>query len=429
MATLGHQFLAACLTSGSTYDFLNHGEISHLFRINEKPAYEYVKEYVKKYGKLPSEGTVELHTKEELPAAPDATGYYFEEMVKRHTQQELNLTFQEASKFLQPGGNLDPHKALEITTAKVMELVTHKFGKQIVDFRDAYQMVWGDYVQQMTDDGNNRLFTGWPYLDDLSGGLAKGDTLAFVGRPAMGKTWQLLYLLMHGWKDKLAEDGEILEQGQSRLLFSMEMKPLPIAQRLTSMKLSMPYSDIDKGNLSNYGQKKLKEGLTEISGAGAPFWIVDGNLSATIEDMVMIARQLKPDAIGIDGAYLAKHPTIKDRYQRVAENADLIKQELAEIAPVAATWQFARDKNKGGKKGEPQKKDLEDIGYSDAIGQVSSLVCGIMQKESVETVIQRVIDILKGRKGETGQFTTNWDFNKMDFSEYEEPTVEELNFS
>jgi hypothetical protein len=59
---------------------------------------------------------------------------------------------------------------------------------------------------------------------------------------------------------------------------------------------------------------------------------------------------------------------------------------------------------------------------------VSSLVCGIMQKDSVETVVQRVIDILKGRKGETGQFTTNWNFNSMDFSQYEEPTVEELNF-
>jgi replicative DNA helicase len=428
MATMGHQFLAACLEGGSTYEFLNHGDITHLFKINELPAYAFVKEHVKKYGKIPTIGTVELHTKEELPIAPEAPGYYYDELLKRFTQQALNLTFQEANKYLQVGGNLDPHKALEIVTEKVMELTTHKFGKQIVDFREAYEMVWGDYVQQMTGDDSHRLFTGWPFLDDMSGGLAKGDMLSFVGRPAMGKTWQLLYLMMHGWKDTLDEDGKILQQGQSRLLFSMEMKPLPIAQRLTSMLLSMPYSDLDKATLSSSGQKKLKEGLTEIKMAGAPFWIVDGNLAATVDDMWMIARQLKPDAIGIDGAYLAKHPTIKDRYQRVAENADLMKSQLAEIAPTVATWQFARDKNKGGKKGEPQKKDLEDIGYSDAIGQVSSLVCGIMQKDSVETVVQRVIDILKGRKGETGQFTTNWNFNSMDFSQYEEPTVEELNF-
>jgi hypothetical protein len=124
-----------------------------------------------------------------------------------------------------------------------------------------------------------------------------------------------------------------------------------------------------------------------------------------------------------------KHPTVKDRYQRVAENAELIKSELCEVAPTSVSWQFARSKDKKKlKQGETQKKDLEDIGYTDAIGQVSSLVLGLLQNESIETIILRIIDILKGRKGETGQFSTHWDFQSMNFAEYIEPNVEDLQF-
>lgn len=424
--SLGHSFLAACLTSGTTYEFLNHGDIKHLFKANEVGAYDYTREYVKKYGKLPTTGTVELHTKEELPEAKDAPGYYYDELVKRYTSQECKLIMTEATKFLQIG-SMSPDKALEVLTEGVMRLTTQKFGRKIIDFREAYELVWADYVHQMKGDDNIRFFTGWPTLDDMSGGLTTGDMFSIVGRPAAGKTWQLLYAMITGWQDKFSEDKKPVSTGQSRLLFSMEMKPLPISQRLAAIQLSMPYTDIDKAALSTKGQKQLKEGLWELKGFGAPFWVVDGNLSATVEDMWMIARQLKPDAIGIDGGYLVKHPTEKDRYKRVAENADLMKSELAEIAPVIVSWQFARSKDKG-KKGEPAKKDLDDIGYTDAIGQVSSLVAGIMQKESIETIIQREIDILKGRKGETGKFVTNWNFQTMDFSEYVEPEVEDLQF-
>ncbi len=40
------------------------------------------------------------------------------------------------------------------------------------------------------------------------------------------------------------------------------------------------------------------------------------------------------------------------------------------------------------------------------------------EDENVETLARRRVDILKGREGATGHFYINWNFNKMDFSEY-----------
>jgi hypothetical protein len=119
----------------------------------------------------------------------------------------------------------------------------------------------------------------------------------------------------------------------------------------------------------------------------------------------------------IDGAYLLTHPTERDRFKRVAENASLIKQQICDLAPTICSWQFARPSKT--QKGE-KKKQLtgDDIGYSDAILQLSSLALGIMQEESPETIKQREVSVLKGRKGEQGQFTVKWDFDHTtDFSE------------
>jgi hypothetical protein len=81
-----------------------------------------------------------------------------------------------------------------------------------------------------------------------------------------------------------------------------------------------------------------------------------------------------------------------------------------------SSWQFNRvasqKKDKGGKGGT-----IDDIGYSDAIGQISSIVLGLFQEDGVETMNKKTIRVLKGRGGEVGEFDINWDFNKMNFDQ------------
>ena len=85
--------------------------------------------------------------------------------------------------------------------------------------------------------------------------------------------------------------------------------------------------------------------------------------------------------------------------------------------PVVASWQFNRGAEK--KMEKDKQVGLEDIGYTDEIGQLSSVVLGLMQEESIETIMTREVRILKGRDGEVGTFYTKWDFINMDFGELE----------
>jgi replicative DNA helicase len=427
--SLGKLFLSAVIAEKSVASLLQHGAIAHLFKASEEPTYEFVREFVKQYQALPTPDTVELHTGETLIPHSEPSGYYFDLLEMRHIELSLRKGLKAASDLLLPE-NKDPEEALKKVTETVMALIAQKHAKQVVDFRDAYDMLIADYAAKWNTATEYGLQLGWPTLDDMSGGLVKGDTISFVGRPAAGKTWQMLHGALHGWKKAIAQalsTGKASDTDQSRMFVSMEMAVLPIQQRLAAMYSSLPASQLKHATLSTKGLKQLKHGLTEIKGAGAPFYVVDGNLAATVEDLWMLARQLMPAAIFIDGAYLVKHPTERDRFRRVAENADLIKSELAPLAPVVCSWQFARSAAKKNlKKGE--KAGLDDIGYTDAIGQVSSLVLGLFEEESVETLKQRKVEILKGRNGEVGSFSTRWDFQTMDFSEIVDEEVGELQF-
>ena len=345
-------------------------------------------------------------------------------MAKRHVEYSLKKSMTEAAEQLKAN---TPDAALGTMAQTVMDLLREFYGTSVVDFRQAYELLMPVYLEQKK--GIKGLMLGWPTLDEMTGGLMVGDLISYVGRPALGKTWQMLYGCHHGW---LQSELDPNSPGLSRMFVSMEMNTVAIEQRLASMHLSIPAFKVKNGQLANYGPEggslgKFKKGLKKLEGFKAPLWVVDGNLTATVEDVEALARQLKPDAIFIDGAYLLQHPKAKDRYARVAENLDLLKKNVAPIAPTVASWQFNRGASK--KKKEGEDPDLEDIGYSDAIGQHSSLVLGLFEAGSVETLNLRRVKVLKGRSGETGEFMINFRFDTMDFSEVVETSVEHLHFA
>lgn len=222
-----------------------------------------------------------------------------------------------------------------------------------------------------------------------------------------GKTFKLLYNALNAWGT-----------GKRPLFVSMEMAKLVITQRMAAMHTHKPLTHIMKAEMTTKAFKAMMELLEAAKKKESPLWIIDGNLTSTVDDIIMMAQQLKPDAIYVDGAYLLRHNNPKvGRFERQTENAEWMKQRVATDLgiPVIASYQFGKQVGKM-KKGK-EKAGLEDIYGSDAIAQLSTMVFGLMQEESVETEKQRVVEILKGRNGETGRFSIHWDFKGMDFTE------------
>lgn len=387
-----------------------HGGLHEpLFKESELVLFQFIKNHLNGYGVIPSVDTIETQVGDVLVEAPEPCDYYLAEVEKRYLQSELKRIMFSTKDLLEAQ---DPDAAFTDLLTQVSELNMYKKKKSLIDFRTISDMIHAEYVAANKHEDGSTLMFGWPTLDGMTGGLRGGDVCSIVGRPASGKTFMSLYNSHHSWLT-----------GGVPLVVSMEMTNVAIGQRLAAMNTAKPLTQIIKGMMSTKGYIKMQSLLAKNKELDRPYWLVDGNLTATVDDIVMLARQLKPSSVFVDGAYLLRNGNSRlSRWDKLTENAEAIKQRISTDLnlPVVCSYQFSREATKKKKK-EGEKAGLEDIYGSDAIGQLSSVVLGLFEGESIETEKRRKIDIIKGRNGESGEFLINWNFNQMDFSEI--PTV------
>ena len=373
----------------------------------EKTLVEKVNAHLQDYGVLPSDETLMVYMDGNmLPTVEEPVEFYISHMRQRYVDKGIRSGVQRIEQYLK-GSDKEPEKALSLLTETIGELNLAVQADSIHDYRNAATTLYPAYIAQMTG-AMLGVELGWPYVDEQMGGAQAGDLISTVGRPGEGKTFLLLYAAYHLWKT----------QKKIPLFITMEMKPWLIEQRLAAIDAKIPAMDIKLANLTSIKQGKYKQHLQDLQGCEIPFYIIDGGFSATVKDIIALVRQLRPHCVYVDGAYLMKSEDPRStRFQRVNDVAEGLKHGLASNCdiPVLASWQFSRQATKKKDKGEPI--GLEDIAYADAIGQLSSLVFGLFQPHSPESVITKEILLMKGRSGETGKFHINWDFTDMDFTE------------
>lgn len=420
MSTDGVRFVSAVVASGELREWVRHGKLVSLFESDgELLLHSFVQDYINDYGAVPPASLVVDETGITLVEVEGAAGYYFDKLVDRHIVTILKNAADAANVALK--GVKDPQKALDLMTEAVMSLKMGTGPHAVTDFRTAFQRIYhDDYLAKLSGEVSKGISLGWETLDKLGGGLYGGDVVSIVGRPATGKSFMTLWSAHSMWKT--------LEEPMA--FFTEEMPGLSMEQRLAAMEAGIPLNPIKLAvSMPKDHHDRFRDALDDIQGFAAPFHMVDGKMASTVQDIHMFCSSLGVKAAFIDGAYLLRHPNPRlDRYQRVAENVDLIKRMSVDLdIPVVCSWQLNRDAAKKHKKGDGDAElGLEDIGYSDAIGQHSTVVLALLQDESINTLQSRRVRVLKGRNGETGEFTIKWDFMRTQFSEIQEEAVEDL---
>jgi replicative DNA helicase len=386
---------------------------AQLFKADEVQVFEYVQKHVLQYHQLPQIVTLEQAFPEiGQIQTPEPSGYYVHKLETGFYHQTINQANLDSQALLKS----DPDQVVEAGAilSKALEVIkTQQYRTKLIDVGvELPKMILDAYHH--TYETLNCAF-GWPALD-TQGGLAPGEVASFVGRPALGKTFFMLYCALYNWL-----------LGRNVLFVSMEMAPLPLGQRIAAMYAHTPMTQLKNSSYSTFGKsptyQKFLKGLEGISNEKSKFYVIDGNLAASAEDVFIMANMLECPVVYIDGAYLLRHKNAKlDRFQRAGENVELIKRYTTDdMSSAVASWQFNRVASQKNAK-KAGSADLEDIGSSDAIGQISSVVCGLFEEEGVETMKKRLIRILKGRNGESGQLAVNWDFQNMDFQQIQGET-------
>ena len=413
MATIGFEFLSSILTKPDLKQVAALGDLSDLFASEgEIEVYNAIKKYIDVSNKVPPKDIIEKETAMTLPTVSGDVAYYHHKLIGRFVHNSLTNTTTDMSKFLVQGSGYDPEKALTMMENQVLQLRLRSEGHHNVsDFRDAFESVWEKYKHEYKTGIVKGITSGWPTVDEHSRGLLGGDLGSIVGRPETGKTFLMLYSALHAW----------IVHKVVTVFFTQEMPAITIKQRMAAIYAKAPLTPLKSVLFMSPEEHTLyKEALQSLHDVHqVPFWVIDGRMASTVDDIYMHSAALGAESVWIDGGYLLKHRDMRmDRYRRVAENVDLLKGTAIQLdVPITASWQFSKEQKKKQKKNADKTPDLEDIGYSDAIAQHSSLVLGLVQNEAVDTLQQRKVFIMKGRDGQIGQFNINWNMLTSDFSE------------
>ena len=390
---------------------LEKGIDQAFFVKDEARAFAFIRSHLASYGEMPSLRTVESELDLTFPKFPDEHLDYWITKVKRRHQTTLLIKATQDIQDALKDNDVDGAGEIARQVSAALQL-TGTAREELFHLSALADRVVERHDRQQRSTVMSGIPFGIPYLDSISDGAQPGDTVAIVGRPGVGKSYLLLQMALDAWR-----------AGYTPLFVSMEMPPVQCARRILALLSGVNVTRIRVGRLGFFGRKKLVTDISELKQMqdGPRFLLLGGSLTSTVEDLILRIRDLRPDIVFVDGAYLLRtNSKTGAKWERVAETAELLKIMAHEFQlPIVESYQFNR-RGPG---------SLANIGMSDVIGQLASIVLGIedelteeekQDRKANRQVIRRtdpnqhkVLEILKGREGEQGKLRILYNIQKM----------------
>lgn len=374
-----------------------------------KKAYEYVVEYLQKYGQLPSPEFVEGKTGVffdgiELPPVVDPVLALIEEVNNRHLHMKIQAGLKEVIEKQEGRKPLEAYSALE---KLLVELRSEQVGTANVE------SIWklGPEIKsfyERIESGERGIQTMWPTINDATLGFWPEDLILFVARVGIGKTWTAVHLAHYAWATPKPKTGD-----PCRVLFiTTEVSRMRIGMRFLAARKKLPYGDFTHGRLTSFKKYDLYQEIDALYNQEG-LYIIGGDFDFQVDSVAAAIETAKPDLVVLDGVYLLRVAGAT-RTERMANAFDEVKRMAKrKRVPIIITTQFNREV----KKDIAKTVQVESIALSDVGAWNADLIFGLIQTDDMKAQRQMMFKPLKVREGEGKEITVNWDFENMDFTE------------
>lgn len=417
--SVGFQLLSGMILEGiGLYEYaaLNLSR-TYFLTSDELELFDYIEQHVQDYGKLPAALSVEKDTGHVLDSQPEPYKYYYDKVLNRNIHTLICNTLPDIQTHL---NNQKPMLALDLIKTTAVH------ATQILNTRDASELsttgraeVLQDYSRVFNQLSTTMIRSFYPTLDAHAHEFRSGDVITIVARPGQGKTYLMLNIARKVWAI-----------GAKNVLFiSMEMQKLSIAQRLVASILKIPITYLIQGRLPTNMLARVKDASRLQGPQGNYFRIVEGQLVASIDEVILLVNAHRPDFLCIDGGYLIRAAGANRRapWESIQANLTDIKYKIAmELGiPVMITYQLNREAVKKERHNVKRKLGLDHVAGGDSIGQLSSIILAIDadadQGDSTDIRPTKLIDVLKCRDGPRSNFKINWCFDDYPYMDFDEP--------
>jgi replicative DNA helicase len=286
----------------------------------------------------------------------------------------------------------EAREILDLAEQKILTVTERRISGHATEIRYAVSRLAEQLREGIAHTG---LPTGFPALDDKTGGFQPGELIVVAGRPSMGKTALGLTIAQH----------VALRDNKPVVFFSMEMSADQVAQRLVCAHKEIDSRKLRQRVLSEEEKAALQYAAAEFE--EVPLFI-DDTPGMTAMELRSKARRMKQmhdvAVIFVDYLQLMYVPKVENRQVEIATISRGMKALARELnIPVVAMAQLNRMPE-----GRQDKKPLmSDLRESGAIEQDADVVLLIHREEYYKPDDDSVkgkaeLNIAKQRNGPTG---------------------------
>ena len=222
-----------------------------------------------------------------------------------------------------------------------------------VSFEQAMMESFQSYIEELEGGEVSGIKTGFPSVDNATGGLQDGHLTVIAGQTSMGKTSFVL---------KLTDN--IMKEKKNVYFVSLEMKSKELSDRLLVMNSHISANDYNKRRLNEYQQEIIDDtraGLTEYY----DYLDINEKSGMTVDEIKSHCRKQSNkkgiDLIVVDYLQDIKLPGKKSTNKEVGDTVRELRHLAQELnVPVVLLSQLNRSVE-----GRPKLKHIRDSGETE----------------------------------------------------------------
>lgn len=395
---IGLQLLRAIIVAGARSEFRRLTD--EVFTPEERPYYAFAAGFYTTHGVLPTAEAMAENNYRLAAAAPSPVSYYMERV---YTRAQYNALIAEQPALVAALRDRNMDAAGDVLARLNAGFNRYTSQQDVFTLRETLDEVIQDYEYATAHPGMQGVTLGWGVLDAMTGGAEPGDMVTLVGRPGEGKSWLAIHMARQAWM-----------AGTSVLLVTNEMTHRQVGRRLLGLHAGVNPNFLRQGELSTAARDVVYQTAVDMR-TGAPFHLISGSFKKTVPAVEAAIEQYSPGLVVIDASYLMKPERANNRMAK-HELLGAVGEELKTMAmrrgvPVVQTVQFNREQTKSKIGG-----GLEDIGGSDVVGQISTIVVTVNKGPLNYESTRRTLAVRKNREGPSNEsFLTNFLFGPPNF--------------
>lgn len=338
-------------------------------------------EYIAEYKEPPTPEMLEYEFEGVEFREPKSTvEWVVEKLRERYQRNQAKEVLKKASRMVQA----DPQGAVETALTGLTKVQVQTASRNIEMDSEDFGFAVERYKNRVLSGSFAGVTFGYAEMDEVLGGMRRGNLVYTIGRPKRYKSWQLL---------KSAVENQFHETNPvPSVFFTLEMTLDEMFDRYACMVAQVPYGKFMRGHLSTDELQQFtdaQEEFKELSENRITFMHPPRG-QRTVQHLRQLALEKGAGVVYIDQLKfiesLRKH---ENRWQEVEYvNEDL--KDAAEDFPIMVAAQFNREAAS-----MTEMADLSKIGLSDSIGQTADMLLGLYaNKEMLQnnTIEYGVID-------------------------------------